>query len=162
METTLVQLKWSNGTECEKSYKKDRELYISQNIEHQVAQDAMYKQSSEFMNIEEQIRPTMSYNDEGYGMTLEDSQQQNIQFSEEDMYNPMDSNMNNQIFRQRTKKREEQNEKLSSRHMIIQKSINPFVNNGNYIDHIDMEDSFLRPKDSNFESTPPTKTQTNE
>lgn len=45
-----------------------------------------------------------------------------------------------------------QNEKLSNRHMIVQKGINPYVNTENYIDHLDMETSFLRPKDSNFSS----------
>lgn len=44
-----------------------------------------------------------------------------------------------------------QNEKLSNRHMIVQKGINPFVNTNNYIEHLDMETSFLRPKDSNNE-----------
>lgn len=43
-----------------------------------------------------------------------------------------------------------QNEKLSSRHMIVQKGINPFVNTENYVDHLNTETSFLRPKDSNF------------
>lgn len=42
-----------------------------------------------------------------------------------------------------------QNEKLSNRHMIVQKGINPFVDTSNYIDHLDMETTFLRPKDSN-------------
>lgn len=43
-----------------------------------------------------------------------------------------------------------QNEKLSSRHMIVQKGINPFVNTENYVDHLNTETSFLRPKNSNF------------
>ena len=43
-----------------------------------------------------------------------------------------------------------QNEKLSSRHMIVQKGINPFVDTSNYLDHLDMETSFLRPRDSNY------------
>ena len=43
-----------------------------------------------------------------------------------------------------------QNEKLSNRHMIVQKGINPYVNTENYINHLDTETSFLRPKDSNF------------
>tara|TARA_B100001063_G_C16429660_1_gene388249 strand:+ start:214 stop:561 length:348 start_codon:yes stop_codon:yes gene_type:complete len=43
-----------------------------------------------------------------------------------------------------------QNEKLSNRHMIVQKGINPYVNTENYVTHLDTETSFLRPKDSNF------------
>jgi hypothetical protein len=41
-----------------------------------------------------------------------------------------------------------QNEKLSSRHMIVQKSCNPYIDGNNYIQHLDTEASFLRPKDS--------------
>lgn len=63
----------------------------------------------------------------------------------------INTNMNDEIFKQKSKKREEQNLKLSSRHMIIQKNVNPFLNNNDYIKHIDMEDEFLRPKDSNIE-----------
>ena len=47
-------------------------------------------------------------------------------------------------------KRISQNEKLSTRHMMIQKGINPFVNTTNYVDHLDTETSFLRPQDSNI------------
>ena len=47
-------------------------------------------------------------------------------------------------------KRISQNEKLSTRHMMIQKGINPFVNTTNYVDHLDTETSFLRPQDSNL------------
>ena len=43
-----------------------------------------------------------------------------------------------------------QNEKLSNRHMMVQKGINPFVNTNNYLEHLNNETSFLRPKDSNF------------
>ena len=43
-----------------------------------------------------------------------------------------------------------QNEKLSNRCMMVQKGINPYVNTKNYINHLDTETSFLRPKDSNF------------
>lgn len=149
MSEGIIQLKWTNGTLNEKSRREDREKFVSDNIEQQVANQIMNSQSNEFMTLEENIRPTMSYNDDGYGMSIEESQQPNWH---PDMNQSIEQNMNEQIFKQRSKKREEQNEKLSSRHMIIQKSINPFVNNGNYIDHIDMEDSFLRPKDSNFET----------
>lgn len=47
-------------------------------------------------------------------------------------------------------KREGQNEKLLNRGMMIQKSINPFLDTSHYIQHLDAEESYLRPKDSNF------------
>lgn len=47
-------------------------------------------------------------------------------------------------------KREMHNEKLSSRDMLIQSNTNPFFKNTNYIDHLNMEEQFLRPQDSNY------------
>jgi hypothetical protein len=47
-------------------------------------------------------------------------------------------------------KRDGQNEKLLSRGMMIQKNINPFLDTSKYINHLDAEENFLRPKDSNF------------
>ena len=47
-------------------------------------------------------------------------------------------------------KREEQNDKLSSRQMVIQKNINPFMETANYIEDLKKEAEFLRPKDSNI------------
>jgi hypothetical protein len=43
-----------------------------------------------------------------------------------------------------------QNEKLSQRDFMVQTSINPFINN-DYLQHLDDQDSFLKPKNSNFE-----------
>ena len=53
-------------------------------------------------------------------------------------------------FSKQNNKREGQNEKLLNRGMMIQKSINPFLNTSNYLEHLDAEENFLRPKDSNF------------
>ena len=53
-------------------------------------------------------------------------------------------------FVKQNNKRDGQNEKLLSRGMMIQKSINPFLGGNNYLKDLDTEDTFLRPKDSNF------------
>ena len=47
-------------------------------------------------------------------------------------------------------KRTENSERMSSRHMIIQTSVNPFMCDSNYIDDIKTQDTLLRPKDSNI------------
>lgn len=57
--------------------------------------------------------------------------------------------MNEEQFTRKSSKREEQNEKLSSRYMIVQKSSNPFIDSSNYVNDLDTEGNFLRPKDSN-------------
>ena len=46
-------------------------------------------------------------------------------------------------------KRCENSERLSTREMVIQTNINPFLNN-NYLDDIKVQDTILRPKDSNY------------
>ena len=46
-------------------------------------------------------------------------------------------------------KRSENSERISAREMIIQTNINPFLNN-NYLDDIKIQDTILRPKDSNY------------
>lgn len=53
-----------------------------------------------------------------------------------------------QGFIQKEKKLNGQNEKLSSRHMMIQKNINPFLER-NYLQDLNTEDEFLRPRNSN-------------
>ena len=53
-------------------------------------------------------------------------------------------------FIRNSNKREGQNEKLLSRGMTIQKNMNPFLNSGNYIKHLDAEEEYLRPRSSNM------------
>ena len=42
------------------------------------------------------------------------------------------------------------NERIANRHMIIQTAINPFISTENYLDDLQVQDTFLRPKDSNI------------
>ena len=58
---------------------------------------------------------------------------------------------NNTEFTRFSNKRNSQNEKLLQRDPIIQTNINPFIQRTSYVEHIDKEDEFLRPKDSNIE-----------
>jgi hypothetical protein len=47
--------------------------------------------------------------------------------------------------------REEQNELLAGRHMIRQTGVNPFFGKNHYLQDLEVEGQFLRPKNSNFE-----------
>ena len=51
-------------------------------------------------------------------------------------------------------KRADQNAKLNDRELIVQTTVNPFMNNSNYIEDLQKEHDFLRPKDSNNGSQP--------
>ncbi len=46
--------------------------------------------------------------------------------------------------------RELNSERLSQRDLIIQTSINPFLSDHNYLDDLQVQADFLRPKDSNI------------
>ena len=59
---------------------------------------------------------------------------------------PLDEKIENR----RQNDRELNSERLSQRELIIQTSINPFLSDHNYLDDLQMQDKFLRPKDSNF------------
>ncbi|GAG13910.1 unnamed protein product [marine sediment metagenome] len=47
-------------------------------------------------------------------------------------------------------KRQICNERMSSRYMVIQTPVNPFLKNSNYIHDLTIQDAHLRPKDSNI------------
>jgi len=56
----------------------------------------------------------------------------------------------NTIHHEPSGKRALSNERISNRYMVIQKSINPFLSTSNYISDIEVQDTHLRPKDSNI------------
>ena len=47
-------------------------------------------------------------------------------------------------------KREICSKRITNRNGIIQSNINPFLSNNNYLEDINNEMTFLRPKDSNY------------
>ena len=49
----------------------------------------------------------------------------------------------------RDTKRDKANEKIGMRQMTEQKSMNPFRANNNYISDIEVQENFLRPKNTN-------------
>lgn len=47
-------------------------------------------------------------------------------------------------------KREIANEKINERHMISQIGQNPFLSRNKYLEDLDIQEAFLKPKNSNF------------
>lgn len=47
-------------------------------------------------------------------------------------------------------KRELANEKINERHMISQIGQNPFLSRNTYLDDLEVQEAFLKPKNSNF------------
>jgi hypothetical protein len=133
----MIQLKWSNGSINERSIKRAvivKEDNVSNTEYNKVIDNGGLELGT--INDFNHIGENLYYNE---GQNKPDIRQ-----------GINGGHLNKEVFTQRTKHREEQNEKLSNRHMVIQKNINPFVTNGNYIDHLNTEDEFLRPKDSNY------------
>ncbi len=46
--------------------------------------------------------------------------------------------------------RQDSNDRLMNRGMMIQTSINPYLSNNDYLNDVKVQDDFLRPKDSNL------------
>lgn len=135
----MIQLKWSNGTINEKSMKKNITKINNTGISNKsvnnnniIMGDIELGTINDMNNIGNNIFGNEIINTPDIRENLKGC------------------DLNKEIFTQRTKYREEQNEKISNRLMVIQKNINPFVTNGNYIEHLNTEDAFLRPKDSNY------------
>jgi len=65
--------------------------------------------------------------------------------------NPMKSkNIHEPIMQ--TNKRELANEKINERYMISQIAQNPFLSQNTYLEDLDTQEAFLKPKNSNFGS----------
>ena len=47
--------------------------------------------------------------------------------------------------------RETNNRKISEREPVIQSNLNPFLEPDSYISHLETQDKFLRPQDSNYD-----------
>ena len=83
----------------------------------------------------------------------EDDKDYNIEFKPEDVVNECLENnimldvINEPIFsmcyKETTNKREKNFEKMTQRDMIVQKNMNPFLSNNNYLDDIDNSNKFL-------------------
>ena len=56
----------------------------------------------------------------------------------------------NTIHTEPSNKRSVCNERISNRYMVIQTPINPFLKDSDYITDIKVQDTLLRPKDSNI------------
>ena len=63
--------------------------------------------------------------------------------------NNMSNDMSNKLTFKKDKLREQSNDKLSHRAMIIQRNINPYMINNDYNKDLEIQNKFLIPKDSN-------------
>tara|TARA_Y100000816_G_C26084192_1_gene571854 strand:+ start:83 stop:382 length:300 start_codon:yes stop_codon:yes gene_type:complete len=56
-----------------------------------------------------------------------------------------------EIINMETSKKEICNERILNRDLIIQRNINPFLMKNDYLDDLEQQDKYLRPKDSNID-----------
>tara|TARA_B100001094_G_C17393437_1_gene422380 strand:- start:105 stop:461 length:357 start_codon:yes stop_codon:yes gene_type:complete len=88
---------------------------------------------------------------------IKNSNQENIESVTEKKELPEKSEANKfvefeQIKIEPSNKRTETSERMSSRHMIIQTAVNPFLKDSDYLHDINIQDTLLRPKDSNYKN----------
>ena len=67
-------------------------------------------------------------------------------------YDMIDLALNQAENNQESNKRQNMNDKLSNRYMVQQTSQNPFLVGNNYIQDLDVQESFLRPKSSHLDN----------
>ncbi len=142
----INELIWKNGSFNEKTQRP-----TSMNKQH----SRMYQDKKQivddfnnFSNEQDQI------NNNSNGLELEsvfhNNHLANIDIGNNRNDGDILSVIQDQGFVKKNNKREGQNEKLSSRHMMIQKGVSPFINPNDYVKHLETENDFLRPKDSNY------------
>ena len=61
-------------------------------------------------------------------------------------------NIAQQGFQKKENKREDQNNKMLEREMIMQTNQNPYMMKNNYIEDLSIQDQFLKPKNSSYEN----------
>ena len=67
-------------------------------------------------------------------------------------YDMIDLALNQAENNQESNKRQNMNDKLSNRYMVQQTSQNPFLVGNNYVQDLDVQESFLRPKSSHLDN----------
>jgi hypothetical protein len=67
-------------------------------------------------------------------------------------YDMIDLALNQAEQTQESNKRQNMNDKLNNRHMIQQTNQNPFLVGNNYVQDLDVQESFLRPKSSHLDN----------
>ena len=67
-------------------------------------------------------------------------------------YDMIDLALNQAEQAQESNKRQNMNDKLSNRYMVQQTSQNPYLVGNNYIQDLDVQESFLRPKSSHLDN----------
>lgn len=122
--------KWTKGTNYEKTLRGEKHKEQQDKIGFQGFEPNIQPRGMDF--CKDEFEPVTHKNGDNYP-----------EFQEPQYINDVPRG-----FIQKEKKLNGQNEKLSSRHMMIQKNINPFLER-NYLQDLNTEDEFLRPRNSN-------------
>ena len=67
-------------------------------------------------------------------------------------YDMIDLALNHAENNQESNKRQNMNDKLNSRYMVQQTNQNPFLSSTNYVEDLDIQENFLRPKSSHLDN----------
>jgi hypothetical protein len=100
-----------------------------------------YEQSSKKDNPNLQVKRENTHINDNNTINVNDT-------INDDSANINSNSMNSEIFRINNK-REDANHKLSERYLVGQLNQNPFMINNDYIKDLDIQQSFLMPKNSN-------------
>jgi hypothetical protein len=127
---------WKMGTSMEKTKRikqnKSKDLINNFTMSHDMSRDMSHDMSR----------------DMSHDMSRDMSHDMSRDMSH-DMSRDMSHDMSNKLTFKKDKLREQSNDKLSHRAMIIQRNINPYMINNDYNKDLEIQNKFLIPKDSN-------------
>ena len=119
-----INIKWSYGEPCEKS---------------------SIKKANPFLNNAEDIS--------NFAVSENDKKRLSRDFIQsEDVKQVLYGNVAKESFQTKQNKREETNNKMLEREMVAQTNSNPFLLGNDYLEDLSVQDQFLTPQNSNFDS----------
>lgn len=155
-ETDANVFYWRNGSINEKTIRQaSTNKYHTKMFQHKQQQqrEDEQKYSNEDRGNHNQYNDAYTLSlEENDGLTpaVDNSYLASIHSNENGGKNEVLTLIQSQGFVKKNNKRDGQNERLSSRHMMIQKGVSPFIDPSDYVKHLDAETEYLRPRDSNY------------
>ena len=143
MNKPQINIKWTYGDPYEKTSAKTRNPFQNENEKRNFYQEKemLAKKERRIKEIEKFAVGENSIKQMAREFTNSDEDPQLLY-----------QNIVKHGFQKRENKREDHNNKMLEREMIMQTSQNPFMIKNNYVDDLTVQDEFLKPKNSSYEN----------
>tara|TARA_A100001011_G_C14131855_1_gene765797 strand:+ start:287 stop:721 length:435 start_codon:yes stop_codon:yes gene_type:complete len=143
MNKPQINIKWTYGDPYEKTSAKSSNPFQNENekASFDYEREMMHRKEKRIKEIEKFAVGESSIKQMAREFTNSDEDPQLLY-----------QNIAQQGFQKKENKREDQNNKMLEREMIMQTNQNPFMIKNNYVDDLTVQDEFLKPKNSSYEN----------